>query len=297
MKKIKLYSYTILLLISAFIVSPLIFKEIWESSKPQESSVSELTSEENDSDEPEIPQATTVPVQSNEISTTVSMPIEPTITTTTTEPPPIFVQGDASYFDDALFVGDSRTVGLSEYGTLKNADYFCDTGMSVYSLGKTKDSIEGLGNVNFDTLLSSKQYSKVYLMLGINELGSNFETSMKKYSEWVDFIRTKQPDALIFIQGNLHVSKARSDSDNVYNNAAINKFNENIAKLADNNTIFYIDVNELFDDEHGNLPQEYTSDNTHVYAKHYSEWCDWLCTKTVIKSSTPSDASTETTTV
>ena len=31
---------------------------------------------------------------------------------------------DASYFDDALFIGDSRTVGLKEYGTLNNATFF-----------------------------------------------------------------------------------------------------------------------------------------------------------------------------
>ena len=39
---------------------------------------------------------------------------------------------DASYFDDALFIGDSRTVGLKEYGTLNNATFFANTGLSIY---------------------------------------------------------------------------------------------------------------------------------------------------------------------
>ena len=30
---------------------------------------------------------------------------------------------DADYFDDALMIGDSRTVGLKEYGTLGNATF------------------------------------------------------------------------------------------------------------------------------------------------------------------------------
>ena len=50
----------------------------------------------------------------------------------------VFITSDSSYFDDALFIGDSRTVGLCEYGTLKNADYFASTGMSVYKLWNEK---------------------------------------------------------------------------------------------------------------------------------------------------------------
>ena len=36
-------------------------------------------------------------------------------------------------FDDVLFIGDSRTDGLSEYGHLGNADVFADSGLSAYT--------------------------------------------------------------------------------------------------------------------------------------------------------------------
>ena len=35
----------------------------------------------------------------------------------------------------------------------------------------------------------------------------------------------------------------------------------------------------IFDDENGGLRADYSSDAFHIYAKHYMEWVDWLCTK------------------
>ena len=54
-----------------------------------------------------------------------------------TEPAPAqtgvqFVESGREYFDDALFIGDSRTEGIRDYGTLKNAQYFCHRGLSSY---------------------------------------------------------------------------------------------------------------------------------------------------------------------
>ncbi len=49
-----------------------------------------------------------------------------------------------------------------------------------------------------------------------------------------------------------------------------------LSELADNKKIFYIDINELFGDGKGNLRNELTGDGTHVYAKYYRDWCDWL---------------------
>ena len=78
---------------------------------------------------------------------------------------------DADYFDDALMIGDSRTVGLKEYGTLGNATFYCDSGLSIYDLENKKIMVDGIGKVSISDLLASHTYHKIYLMLGINELG------------------------------------------------------------------------------------------------------------------------------
>lgn len=180
------------------------------------------------------------------------------------------------YFDDALFIGDSRTVGISEYGDLNNAIFFANTGMSVYNVFEKNVSVPQVGKLKLEQLLTYKKFGKIYIMLGINELGYNQEKTLKKYKDLLKFIQEKQSNAIIYIEANLHVTAERSNKDKTINNININKINNEISQLADNEKIFFIDVNEKFDDENGNLSSNYTQDNVHIYAKYYKEWSDWL---------------------
>ena len=181
---------------------------------------------------------------------------------------------------DALFIGDSRTVGLMEYSGMDGADYFCTVGMSVYNIHKKPVSVPNVGKVTLTELLNGKKYGKIYVMLGVNEVGYKFSSTAEKYSELVEFIKDKQPNAVVFIQANLHVSKSRSDSDKVVNNIAINGLNTELSKLADGKRIFYLDANILFDDEAGGLSADKSEDGTHLYAKYYREWGEWIIRQT-----------------
>lgn len=183
--------------------------------------------------------------------------------------------------DDALFIGDSRTVGLMEYAGIDGADYFCTVGMSVYNIHKKPVSVPNVGKVTLTELLHSKKYGKIYIMLGINEVGYKFSSTADKYSELIEFVQDRQSDAVIFIQANLHVTKSRSDSDKVINNTAINGLNAELAKLADGKSTFYLDANILFDDKTGGLSSDKSEDSTHLYAKYYSEWGKWIIRQTV----------------
>ena len=182
--------------------------------------------------------------------------------------------------DDALFIGDSRTVGLMEYAGIDTADYFCNVGMSVYNIHKKPVSVPNVGKVTLTELLNGKKYGKIYIMLGINEVGYEVGNTVEKYRELLEFIEEKQPDAVIFIQANLHVSKSRSDSDKVINNVAINGLNGELAKLADGKRRFYLDANVLFDDETGGLSADKSEDSAHLYAKYYKEWGEWIIEQT-----------------
>lgn len=189
---------------------------------------------------------------------------------------------DVSYFDDALFIGDSRTVGIKEYGYFDKADYFADISMSVYKVNDKKLAVEGRKKTGLWDLLASKKYGKIYIMLGINELGYDFENTVEKYQALVESVHEAQPDAIIYICANLHVTKTQSSSDMYFNNENINRFNLAISQLADGENSFYIDVNVLFDDENGNLSTDYCSDEVHVQGIYYAKWCDWLLTQAVV---------------
>ena len=152
--------------------------------------------------------------------------------------------------------------------------------MSVYGIHGTEVYVSGVGDVFPSGLLSSRQYGKIYLMLGINEVGNALESTVDSYTRLVEWIQSKQPEADIFIQGNLHVSKRRSDSDKMVNNQAINGLNRELSKLADDEKVFYLDANVIFDDENGALGADKTGDSTHLYAKYYPRWGEWIVDQT-----------------
>ena len=184
--------------------------------------------------------------------------------------------------DDALFIGDSRTVGLCEYGEIPGADFFADVGMNVFNIYKKTVSVPTVGKVTLTQLLTNKKYGKIYIMLGINEIGYPFDSLIAKYKELLDFVSEKQPGAEIFIQANLHVTKARSDKDKVINNPAINKLNEKLKTFADGKHIYYLDANTLFDDANGNLSADKTGDSAHPYGKYYMQWGKWIINQTAL---------------
>jgi hypothetical protein len=195
-----------------------------------------------------------------------------------------FTKVDESYFDDALFIGDSRTVGLSEYSNWKNPVYYADVGLTVYHVFDKEIANVNGETMNIDQALQRQKFGKIYIMLGINELGrGTTETFAAKYSQVIGRIRELQPDAIIFIEGIMGVSKKKSDSDPIFNNKNIQERNAAIESLADNSSVYYIDVNQVIMDASGGIPSEYTFDNVHLKAAYYSIWTNYLMEHGVIR--------------
>lgn len=181
---------------------------------------------------------------------------------------------DESYFDDVLFIGDSRTVGLRDYTDLsEHADFYCETSLTIYKV--LEENFKGQGTVT--DALAAKDYGKIYLMVGINELGrGTTEDFMAEYTKVVDTLHELAPEAKIFIQGIMRVSGKKNASDAIFNNSNIDARNNAIATLADNVQFFYIDVNEAVCDEEGNLKEEYTFDQIHLLGVYNDLWKQFL---------------------
>ena len=286
MNKLKQCLYTVILLLTCVVASPHIYKKIWNDSE----TISPKASAKESSAVTQPAESTTAPSQETTTEAQPTSEGETTAPASQDEPvqptaadPVNWVQSGPEYFDDALFIGDSRTEGLRDYGTLKNAQYFCTRGLQSYQIDNTT-----VNGSNIWEFLKGKKYGKIYVMLGINEVGNDIEYTASAYRKLIDGIRQVQPDAIIYLQGNLHVATFAQTS--AISNERIDALNAKIQELADNTKTFYICVNGLFDDGSGALTAEYTSDGIHVYAKHYSEWCDWLCQNTV---AAPAAATTE----
>ena len=179
-------------------------------------------------------------------------------------------------FSTCLFIGDSRTVGLMEYGGMNGATFFSSVGMSAFSVFDTTVKVSGYGETTLEALLQSRQFERIHLMLGINELGYDLDAAAKRYAQVLEKIQALQPEATIYLGANLHVDADRSARDATYNNDRLNTLNDKIAALADGEHVIYLDVNQLFDDATGALRSDLTGDGTHVYGSVYQDWSRWL---------------------
>lgn len=196
----------------------------------------------------------------------------------------MFTPVDESYFNDALFIGDSRTVGLSQYSGWTNPVYYASVGLTIYDVFDKEVADVNGQKLTIDNALQKQKFGKIYIMLGINELGrGTTESFAREYSKVITRLRELQPDAIIFIEGIMNVSKKKSDSDPIFNNINIKARNDAIKELADNSTVFYIDVNEAIVDDTGGIPEDYTFDNIHLKAAYYKLWTDFLLEHGIVK--------------
>lgn len=215
------------------------------------------------------------------------IPTVPATATPTPTPIPLGPDGlpiveymtvDASYFDDAVFIGDSRTRSLQLYSGLENTTFLADTGLTIYTvLDKELVPSTTSAKTTVREYLSTHHFQKIYLMLGINELGTGTaETFVSSYSEVLQTIRELQPDAVIYLQAILNISESKHAEGTYINNNTINERNQLLKTLADNQNVYWLDANPAICDENGFLIDEYTFDGVHLQAKYVPIWVEWL---------------------
>ena len=189
------------------------------------------------------------------------------------------------YFSDAVFIGDSRTVGMFEYGGLEEiSTFYASTGLTVYKMFESEiASVPGeRKKITVEEALQQNSFAKIYLMIGINEMGTGtVESFLEKYQEVVAHLQELQPDAIIYLQAIIKVTAERSAQGDYITNEGIIARNEGIAKLADNRKIFFLDVNPEVCDESGGMIPDYTFDGVHLKAKYIEIWKDYLKTHAI----------------
>lgn len=201
-----------------------------------------------------------------------------------------YMQVEDDYFDDAVFIGDSRTRSLQLYANLEHTTFLADTGLTIYTvLDKKLTPSTMTSKTTVADYLTDHQFKKIYLMLGINELGTGTAESFRQtYSEVLDQLRALQPDAIIYLQAILHISESKDREHTYINNAAIIERNDALRSLADNEHIFWLDSNPAVCDENDYLIDSYTFDGVHLQAKYVYLWTDYLKQHAILQEDVPS---------
>ena len=221
--------------------------------------------------ESEIPTDTETPVQ----------PEKPQVPGVPTELPDAVTGAkygeDESFFDDALFIGDSRMVSSAYYARLGKADYFTDVGMNVFQMFSVTASDDNFDATDLTTLLQNRTYKKIFIMLGINECGYPMSSLLSAYQEDIDTLKRLQPDATIYLLKVYGVSRSVAESASYFSPQRLQEVNDGIAGLADGKKVHCLDASHLYCDDEGYMKEEYTSDGVHPYAKDAALFAQWLC--------------------
>ena len=189
---------------------------------------------------------------------------------------------DADDLSDAVFIGDSRTVGLQNNCDKPKATFLCSVGMHIDTV-MTEQNIT-LSNGNAGTVidaLGERQYGRVYINLGTNELGWPYIDTFKDcYTQLITKIQEIQPDAVIYAESILPVTASRSLQGDAINNTNVATFNQAISEVAQQTGINYLDCTSAVAGADGTLPEEASSDGIHLMSEYCDKWLNYIIDNT-----------------
>lgn len=192
-----------------------------------------------------------------------------------TSPVPLAAEAvDDSWFSDAVFLGNSLCDGFGLYSGITQGTLLGKTSVTVFDV---------LSGSRLATL-QSRSFGKIYLMLGVNEIGQGTQAVAEQYGKVLDQLKALQPGAQIYVQGVLPVCESMlTASQRSYHitNAYIQELNAALLALCSEKEVYYVNLPEAFADSTGALPASKSWDGVHLQAGPYGDWLNYLKTHTV----------------
>jgi|GEM_PF-1655227 len=183
------------------------------------------------------------------------------------------------YFDDALFIGDSRQQGFGMYSGLENITCYAQKSFTS-SMIATKPLVDTpFGKITLVDALAIEQhkYKKVYIMFGLNDMASISIEDMDRYFyNLIDYVKLTQPSATVYLESIIHVSAVEERQKPIFSNDKIDERNKHLKKIAKKEGIVYLNLNEIFTDENNCLFADAASDGVHLKAQYIEQWKEFL---------------------
>lgn len=250
----------------------------------------------------EVTQATeeqTTEATSEEVTETQEETTEEAEKVSVSEESPVtyeYTQVDDSYFNDAVFIGDSISYGFELYVTKKRANgetvlgeaQFLTSGSLSYgnSLWDVSDeSVHPTYNgvkMKLEDAIAQIKPGKIYILLGTNDVALyGVEQTIANADTEISRMLEASPGAEIFIMSTTpKYSPAESDVDGALNNADIDALNVAMRNFAVEKGYNFMNIAPLFKDETGGLAADYCSDKEgmgiHFTSAAYDIWLNFL---------------------
>lgn len=256
---------------------------------------SELSSETVTTAKTTISTTTSTTVATNAKSVTTSTTVVtttettlPETTTVATEPEPEPVETpepvseaeptaptdfDTSFFDDALFIGDSITTGLYLYGYLDPSLVYAKLGLAPSTA--LDSEIDG---ETIDSKISKNNPTKIYIMLGTNSVGyADGNYLAECMGELVQHI-SKVSKAKVYVLSIPPVTYyAEADYENALTTSAINEYNSALESVISGTKAKFLDLHSVLTAPDGYYYEEYHEmDGIHFMGSTYQVMLSFL---------------------
>ncbi len=182
-------------------------------------------------------------------------------------------------FDETVaFIGDSRTQGFIMYNGLKDVQDYSYVGLMV-DTAVSKKFVKTSNGEKITLLedMKGKNIKRVYIMLGVNELGWSYPQVFKsKYKELIKEIKKIKPNAQIYVQSIIPVTKSKDKSDKYFNNTRIEQYNKLVKEVALEENVEYLNVQSALVNSEEYLPEETSPDGIHIGKSYCEKWLEYL---------------------
>lgn len=185
---------------------------------------------------------------------------------------------DDEYFKDAIFIGDSRTEGfILNNGLTSKTISYTHKGLTVDTIFTDKVINMNGNKLTIIEALKETEFSKVYIMLGINETGWIYsDMFINKYAKIIDEIKKINPKCTIYIESIIPVTEKVSNEHKYIKNSKIEEYNSLIKKMAKEKDIYYLNIQDSIINQNGTLPEDAATDGIHLNRKYCKKWFEYL---------------------
>ena len=176
------------------------------------------------------------------------------------------------FLERTIFIGDSRTHGLSTYGYLPEDRVYAVDGSNQQTIQQQAfiDMGDGRLKTSGQALAISKPQN-VLLAFGINGLPSLDETTfLEEYRNLVSIVKKSSPQSKIYIQAILPVSSAQELNVPKMSNRRIDAFNALLKEYAQQEGYVFLDFSDALKNNNNALASQYDAgDGLHFNSTAY----------------------------
>ena len=172
------------------------------------------------------------------------------------------------YLNRCVFLGDSRTVAMVNYGFFNDDSALAQIGISHPAFASNKFMNNAGKEYTMKSYLESHQAQVIYILLGVNGINDSSEDHYKNtFISLIDRVAELAPNSNIVL-----VSIGPVDDNGRYKdyvqNALIDKYNDFLLEIAKEKHIFYLDIAEVLKGSDGQVKSEYNGgDGLHYSGK------------------------------